>query len=184
MPIIETSVDVSRLSFVPVSSVPDGIDERAYVGLVFAFTGTPSGYLAFLFDESSAREIVEATVPSPPDDEFGEMGTSAIKELGNIMASGFLDGWANVLDTAIDMSTPNYIRDMGSALVDPIAIEVARNQEYAFVFDTLIRARDREFDCVIMAIPEEGDLERALDALDMDAIGEEREAPSFPIDEV
>jgi len=180
----ETTVEIRRINFVPVETIPKDVSDLKKVGVAFTFDGLPSGYLVFLFDDDSAREIVESLLPTTPEDALGEMGESAIKELGNIMASGFLDGWANVLDTAIDMSTPNYIRDMGSALIDPIAIEVARNQEYAFVFDTLIRARDREFDCVIMAIPEEGDLERALDALDMDAIGEEREAPSFPIDEV
>jgi chemotaxis protein CheC len=180
----DTSVEIRRINFVPVESIPKDVSNLRKVGVAFTFDGLPSGYLVFLFDEESAEEIVDALLPTTPEDALGEMGESAIKELGNIMASGFLDGWANVLDTAIDMSTPNYIRDMGSALVDPIAIEVARNQEYAFVFDTLIRARDREFDCVIMAIPEEGDLERALDALEIDDIGKQRDTPSFPIDEV
>ena len=180
----EAGVEIRRINFVPVESIPREISDQRQVGVAFTFDGLPSGYLVFLFDEDSAREIVDALLPTTPENALGEMGESAIKELGNIMASGFLDGWADVLETAIDMSTPNYIRDMGSALVDPIAIEVARNQEYAFVFDTLIKAREREFDCVIMAIPEEGDLERALDALEMGEIGKDREAPSFPIDEV
>jgi chemotaxis protein CheC len=180
----DTEVTIRRINFVPVEAIPQDISDERQVGVAFTYDGLPSGYLVFLFDEESAEEIVEALLPSSPDEALGAMGESAIKELGNIMASGFLDGWANVLDTAIDMSTPNYIRDMGSALVDPIAIEIAQNQEYAFVFDTLIRARDREFDCVIMAIPEEGDLERALDELEMDEIGSEPDAPSFPIDEV
>ncbi len=179
----DTHVEIRRINFVPVESIPRDVSQQRQVGVAFTYDGLPSGYLMFLFDEGSAREIVDALLPSSPEDELGAMGESAIKELGNIMASGFLDGWANVLDTAIDMSTPSYIRDMGSALVDPIAIEIAQDQEYAFVFDTLIRARDREFDCVIMAIPEEGDLERALDALDTSDIGKEPETPSFPIDE-
>ncbi|MEF8774680.1 MAG: chemotaxis protein CheC [Halobacteriales archaeon] len=180
----DAAVDIRRINFVPVETIPRDVSEKRQVGVAFTFDGLPSGYLVFLFDEESAEEIVEALLPSSPEEALGAMGESAIKELGNIMASGFLDGWANVLDTAIDMSTPNYIRDMGSALVDPIAIEIAEDQEYAFVFDTVIVARDREFDTVIMAIPEEGDLERALDALEMDAIGKEPETPSFPIDEV
>jgi chemotaxis protein CheC len=180
----DARVDIRRINFVPVESIPRDVSDQRQVGVAFTFDGLPSGYLVFLFDESSAEEIVEALLPSTPDEALGAMGESAIKELGNIMASGFLDGWANVLDTAIDMSTPNYIRDMGSALIDPIAIEIAQDQEYAFVFDTLIEARDREFDTVIMAIPEEGNLERALDELEMDEIGKEPETPSFPIDEV
>lgn len=179
----DTTVEIRHINFIPVETIPRDVSDKRQVGVAFTFDGLPSGYLVFLFDESSAREIVDALLPTTPDNEFGEMGESAIKELGNIMASGFLDGWANVLDTAIDMSTPNYIRDMGSALVDPIAIEIGQSQEYAFVFDTMIQALEREFDCAIMAIPEEGTLERALDALDIEQIGVEQEAPSFPIDE-
>lgn len=179
----DTHVEIRRINFVPVETIPRDVSQQRQVGVAFTYDGLPSGYLVFLFDEPSAREIVDALLPSSPEDELGAMGESAIKELGNIMASGFLDGWANVLNTAIDMSTPSYIRDMGAALVDPIAIEMAQDQEFAFVFDTLIKARDREFDCVILAIPEEGDLERALDTLDIDDIGAERETPSFPIDE-
>jgi len=109
-------------------------------------------------------------VPNEPDDEFGQMGQSAIKELGNIMASGFLDGWANVLDTTIDHSPPEYIHDMGAAVIDPVVIQLGENQEFAFVFDTVVQAADREFDCNIYAIPDEADLERAINDLPMDRI--------------
>ncbi|GAA0660513.1 chemotaxis protein CheC [Natronoarchaeum mannanilyticum] len=169
---IDTSVEIRRLNFVPLEALPEEIDDEQLVGVAFEFDGTPSGYLLFLFDESSAREIVRAMVPNEPDDEFGEMGQSAIKELGNIMASGFLDGWANVLDTTIDHSPPEYIHDMGAAVIDPVVIQLGENQEFAFVFDTVVQAADREFDCNIYAIPDEADLERAINDLPMDRIEE------------
>jgi len=181
---IETSVEIRRLNFVSLETIPEEIANEKKVGVAFSFDGTPSGYLLFLFDESSAREIVEATVPSPPDDEFGEMGTSAIKELGNIMASGFLDGWANVLDTTIDHSTPEFIHDMGAAVIDPVVIDLGEDQEYAFVFDTQIQAADRAFDCDIYAIPNEEDLERALNDLDVDRVEDAKTTAEFPVDEV
>jgi len=121
-------------------------------------------------------------MPTEPDDEFGQMGQSAIKELGNIMASGFLDGWANVLETTIDHSTPEYIHDMGAAVIDPVVIQLGENQEFAFVFDTRVQAADREFDCNIYAIPDESDLEQAINDLPMDRI---EDAPTkAAIDEI
>ncbi|WP_135820082.1 chemotaxis protein CheC [Halostella litorea] len=180
---IETEVDIRRLNFVSLETIPEEISDEPLVGVAFSFDGTPSGYLLFLFDESSAREVVEATVPSPPEDEFGEMGTSAIKELGNIMASGFLDGWANVLDTTIDHSTPEFVHDVGPAVIDPVVIDLGENQEYAFVFDTQIEADDREFDCDIYAIPDEADLERALNDLDVDRVEDAKTTAEFPVDE-
>ncbi|QSW98100.1 chemotaxis protein CheC [Haloterrigena alkaliphila] len=170
---IDTSVEIRRLNFVSLEAIPEQVADEKLVGVAFEFDGMPSGYLLFLFDEESAHEIVDAMVPMEVDEDgFGEMGTSAIKELGNIMASGFLDGWANVLDTTIDHSTPEFIHDMGAAAVDPVIIQLGEDQEFAFVFDTVVVADGREFDCEVYAIPDEADLERALNNLDVDRIEE------------
>ncbi|MFA9425252.1 chemotaxis protein CheC [Natronorubrum sp. A-ect3] len=170
---IETSVDIRRLNFVSLEAIPQQLPDETLVGVAFEFDGMPSGYLLFLFDEESAHEIVDAMVPMAVDEDgFGEMGTSAIKELGNIMASGFLDGWANVLDTTIDHSPPEFIHDIGAAAVDPVIIQLGENQEFTFVFDTVVMADGREFDCEVYAIPDENDLERALNDLEVDRIEE------------
>jgi len=170
---IDTSVEIRRLNFVSLEAIPEQVANEKLVGAAFEFDGMPSGYLLFLFDEDSAHEIVDAMVPMEVDEDgFGEMGTSAIKELGNIMASGFLDGWANVLDTTIDHSTPEFIHDIGAAAVDPVIIQLGENQDFAFVFDTIVVADGREFDCQVYAIPDESDLERALNNLEVDRIEE------------
>ncbi|ELZ14650.1 CheC domain protein [Natrinema thermotolerans DSM 11552] len=177
---IDTSVEIRRLNFVSLEAIPEQVAEEKLVGVAFEFDGMPSGYLLFLFDEESAHEIVDAMVPMEVDEDgFGEMGTSAIKELGNIMASGFLDGWANVLDTTIDHSTPEFIHDMGAAAVDPVIIQLGENQDFAFVFDTVVVADGREFDCEVYAIPDESDLERALNNLDVDRIEDAKTTAEF-----
>ncbi|WP_435360462.1 chemotaxis protein CheC [Haloarchaeobius sp. DFWS5] len=181
---METSVKIRRLKFASLEAIPQEIDDEMLVGVAHELDGTPSGYLLFLFDERSAREVVEATLPSPPDEGFGELGKSAIKELGNIMASGFIDGWANVLDTTIDHSPPQYIHDYGAAVIDPVIIQLGENQDFAFVFDTVIMANDREFDCSIYAIPDERDLERALNDLDIDRIEDAETKADFQMDEL
>ena len=168
---IDTSVEIRRLNFVSLETIPEQVTDRMLVGVAFEFDGTPSGYLLFLFDEESAHRIVDAMVPMETDqDGFGEMGRSAITELGNIMASGFLDGWANVLDTTIDHSTPEFIHDIGAAAIDPVVIQLGESQDFAFVFDTQVVADGQEFDCDVYAIPDEDDLERALNDLDVDKI--------------
>ena len=165
---IETSVDVSRLSFVPVSAVPDRVDDRTYVGLVFAFTGTPSGYLAFLFDESSARTLAASSIPMDTGSGWGEMEASAMKELGNIMTSGFIDGWANVLETTIDHSPPQFVHDGGPAILRAVAGKLDRGQRYAFVVDSTVRTADRDVACDIYALPDAEQLRRALAAIRTD----------------
>ena len=162
---IETDVDVSRLSFVPIEDVPNTARDEVYLGTVMEFKGTPGGYLAILFDEPSARTIVDATVPMELDEPLGDMGESAIQEMGNIMTSGFIDGWANVLQTSIDHTPPELVHDLGTAILSPIAGRLGQSQEYAFLMDSTVVTPEGEFNCEIYAIPDEQKLKEALDAL-------------------
>ncbi|WP_327052569.1 chemotaxis protein CheC [Halomicrococcus gelatinilyticus] len=176
---IETAVDVTTLSFVPVEELPDDLRARTYVGVVLEFDGPPSGYVMILFDEGSARDVATALVPEGREradedapETFGEMDRSAIREVGNVMASSFVDGWANALDTTIDISPPEFVHDMGGAIVDPVAVSLGQRQQFAFVSDATIRADDRAFDCSLYALPDETELRDVLDALDADATAE------------
>lgn len=161
---IETDITVSYLDFVPVENVPGVLDDGQYVGAAFEFTGPPDGYLTIFFDEDGARNVADAMLPDGADDDMRE---SAISELGNITASGFVDGWANALDTTIDISTPGYFRDLGRAVLDSIAAQLGMGQEFAYVFDVTVTGRT-DLGCRICAFPEEGGLRTALTDVDSD----------------
>jgi chemotaxis protein CheY-P-specific phosphatase CheC len=164
---IDTRVDISDLSFVPVEDVPGELSDREYVGVVLEFDGLPGGYIVILFDEASAREVVAALVPGADSvEEFDETARSAVEELGNVMTSSFVDGWANVLDATIDISTPRFVHDMGSAVAESVVARLGRTQANAVLFDATLRADDREFDCEIYALPDETELRAMLDELE------------------
>jgi chemotaxis protein CheY-P-specific phosphatase CheC len=158
-----TDVDVSRLSFVPVEGVPMELTDDARRGVVLEFTGTPSGYIAILFDHDSAENIADALMPGMDADPA--MQQSAIQEIGNIVTSGFLDGWADALETTIEISPPTYVDDIASAIVDPLVTELARTQDYAFLIDSAIVTPDETFTCDIYALPDERELRAAFDQL-------------------
>lgn len=160
---IDTNVDVSRLSFVPIESIPMQLTDEARRGVVLEFTGTPSGYIVILFDPDSAESVADALMPGM--DANPAMRKSAIQEIGNIVTSGFLDGWANSLETTIDISTPTYVDDIGSAIVDPLVTELAQTQEYAFLIDSAIATPDETFTCDIYALPDERELRSAFEQL-------------------
>jgi chemotaxis protein CheY-P-specific phosphatase CheC len=160
---IDTTVDVSRLSFVPVEGVPMELTDDARRGVVLEFTGTPSGYIAILFDHESAESVADALMPGMDADP--EMQKSAIQEIGNIVTSGFLDGWADSLGTTIDISPPRYVDDIASAIVDPLVAELARTQDYAFLIDSAIVTPDGAITCDIYALPDEQELRTAFDQL-------------------
>lgn len=163
---LDTSVDVSRLRFVPLSGVPKQVGNDQFVGVVFELTGLPSGYLVVLFDEASAKTVASSMMPGgSEEDGIGTMTEGAIKELGNIMTSGFIDGWANVLQTSIEHSPPNFVHDMGESIMSPVVGKLGQQQDYAFVIDSAIEIDGQEGQCDIYALPDERELARALSAL-------------------
>lgn len=162
---IETDITVSYLDFVPVENVPTVLDDGQYIGAAFEFTGPPDGFLTIFFDEEGAERVADALLPEGTTDEA--MRESAISELGNITASGFVDGWANALDTTIDISTPGYFRDLGRAVLDSIAAQLGTSQEFAYVFDATIQG-ETDLGCRVCAFPEEGGLKTALTDVDAD----------------
>jgi chemotaxis protein CheY-P-specific phosphatase CheC len=166
---IETEAEVTRISFAPVEDVPKQVDSRSYVGTAVEFEGTPSGYLMILFDEDSAMNVAEALMPMEPEgDGFTSMHESAIEEMGNIMTSGFIDGWANVLQTSVEHTPPRVVHDMGRAIMDPLAAQVGQHQEHAFIIESTMQTADLEFKSEIHALPDDAELKAALEDLEVD----------------
>ncbi len=162
---LDTSVDVSRLRFVPLADVPTEVGTEPHAGTVFELQGDPSGYLAILFEEDSAAAIADSMLPMEPDEPLGDMAENALCELGNVMTSGFIDGWANVLGTSITHSPPEFVHDIGSATVSPLVAELGKRQDYGFVIDAAIRTEGVQARCDVYALPDERELASALSQL-------------------
>lgn len=166
---IEIEAEVSQISFVPIEDVPRQFGEETYVGTAVEFDGAPSGFLLVLFDEQSAITIAEALMPVEMDaDELTDQHKMAIEELGNIMTSGFVDGWANVLQQSVEHTPPRLVHDMGRAIIDPLAAQLGQFQRHAFVIDSKMKTEDVEFESEIHALPNEQELRSALEELDVD----------------
>jgi two-component system chemotaxis sensor kinase CheA/chemotaxis protein CheC len=166
---IATEAEVSQISFVPIEDVPRQFGEETYVGTAVEFTGAPSGFLLVLFDEQSAITVAEGLMPMEMDsDELTEQHKMAIEELGNIMTSGFVDGWANVLQQSVEHTPPRLVHDMGRSIIDPLAAQLGQHQRHAFVIDSKMKTDEVEFESEIHALPNEQELRDALDDLDID----------------
>jgi len=166
---LDVSAEVTQISFAPIEDVPKQIGNETYVGTVVEFTGLPSGYLLVLFDEQSAINVAEALMPVDPQEEgLTEQHEAAIEELGNIMTSGFVDGWANVLQQSVDHTPPKLVHDMGQAIIDPLAAQLGQHQRHAFIIDSKMQTDGLAFESEIHALPNEAELREALQELQVD----------------
>lgn len=150
---IEARVETSRLRFVPVAAVPAYLGADPVAGTVFGLNDARDGYLAVLFAESSALTVADAMLPVGSDGQFDEMTRSAIREIGGVMTSSFLDGWADLFDDPIEHTSPAFVNGEGATVLDPLLSRIADEREYAFVADTRIRTTDGALGCTMLALP-------------------------------
>jgi chemotaxis protein CheC len=153
----------SHVDFVPVERVPSLLDDAAYEGAIFESEGVVDSVLAILFDEDEPGAVAELLLEDP--EAGSEMAESAVAELGNVTASGFLDEWANALETTIDISTPSHVRDAGGAVLDTVAAAYGERAETVTVVNATIELGD-DVVCRVCTFPSPEDADRLGDIAD------------------
>ena len=175
---IQIGVEVGRTTFVPIPEVSRHAASAPRIGSVAALQAAPGGFIVILFDEESASTVGDALLPIETDESgLTDQHRSAIEEIGNIMTSGFIDGWANALDRKIQHDPPELVEDTASATLGRLVDRLDASQEYAFLLDATVRAAGREINCDLYAIPEEHSFRQVLGEMSMT---EARAAASDP----
>ncbi|PSQ62645.1 MAG: hypothetical protein BRD21_05295 [Halobacteriales archaeon SW_8_66_22] len=163
---IEATVDVTRISLLDREDVGEELRGTAFAGVQFGFEGALAGETVLVFEEERVDDIVEALMPGGCADE--SMAQSGVEEIGNIITSGFVDGWANVLQQSVDHTPPRLVHDMGQAIIDPLAAQLGRHQRHAFIIDARMQTDEVGFESELHALPNEQELRAALDELVVD----------------
>ncbi|MXR21029.1 chemotaxis protein CheC [Halobacterium bonnevillei] len=151
---VDTEMQITKINVLDVEDLVEHLGTQKQVGVNVPLTEQPHGSVLVLFDDASARRVASTMMGGIEGDGGGysDMERSAIREVGNIMTSGFIDGWANVLGRTIDISTPNLFRASGSDIVahcvDP------GEHEIAMVFDATLHAPDADVEAKIYSFPD------------------------------
>ncbi|AAG19391.1 MULTISPECIES: chemotaxis protein CheC [Halobacterium] len=153
----------SHVDFVPVERVPSLLDDAAYEGAIFESEGVVDSVIAILFDETEPGAVAELLLGDA--DAGAEMAESAVSELGNITASGFIDQWANALDTTIDISTPSHVRDAGRAVLDTVAAAYGERADTIAVVNATITLGP-DVTCRVCTFPSPEDADQLADIAD------------------
>ncbi len=160
-------MDVRRTHFVEVADIPEHVDDDVRLGVRVRLRDIPGGHVLVLFPEESAQTITRlllSEVVQQGTDVSSEMARSAVEELGNMMASGFVDGWADVLGTSIDISTPQLVYAPAGEIVERTA--GLADDRLALIFDSDITVPGQEIEAEIYAFPEIEGFVRVINALD------------------
>ena len=151
---VETEMQITKINVIDGGDLGAHLGAEKQVGVNVPLKEQPYGSVLVLFDDESARRVASTMMGGIESDGGGysDMERSAIREVGNIMTSGFIDGWANVLGRTIDISTPQLIRASGDEIADH-CVDPGEH-EIAMVFDATLHAPDADVEAKIYSFPD------------------------------
>jgi len=114
---------VKLLAFDEVGTLMGG-EEQIMAGIYLCVEGDITGSIMFLLKKEAARHLVSKLMGMElPGDEFGEIETSALKEIGNIITGAYLNSLSTLTGLKIYPSVPDLTIDMAGAILSVPAIE-------------------------------------------------------------
>lgn len=151
----DAQMEVTKTNFIDVDDIEAQLDGGKRVGVRVRLLDEPHGHILILFPETSAKKITAIMLSDVVDDMndvSGKMARSAVEEMGNMMASGFIDGWADVLGRAIDIAAPQLVYAPAGEVVTRTA--GLGGDDLALFFDSDLSVPSYQIEAEIYAFPD------------------------------
>ena len=128
--ILDEKVDIS-LPKVKIADFDEAVSalggpETMTVGVLINYSGDGNGMIMFLLDMEDAKSVTDILVQDEEesvDGELSEMKLSAIKEIGNILSSSYINSISALTGMNMEVSVPYIAIDMAGALMSVPIIE-------------------------------------------------------------
>lgn len=162
------SLEVPRVKLTPFSEVSDGLGgpEEEVLGLFFRIFGKSRGNMLVVMPRPSVERLLDILFNGEGSRRaLGEIEISALKEVGNILVSSYLNAIGRLLDIPLLPSIPAFSMDMAQAVVDLLLIELAEVTQEALVIQTDFNSRDRSFDGHLFLLPDPNSISTILEAV-------------------
>lgn len=125
------------LEFKEINEILGGA-ELIVVGILLQISGDLTGYIMFILRYEAATTLVNLLMgrKSITTEEFTELDISALKEIGNIMASSYLSALSTLTNLRIKPSVPELAIDMAGAILSVPAIQFGKVGDTALYIET------------------------------------------------
>ncbi|RQG90293.1 chemotaxis protein CheC [Natrarchaeobius halalkaliphilus] len=161
-------MDVTKTNFIDIDDIETQLEPGKRVGVRVRLLDPPHGHILVLFPEASAKKITAIMLSDVVDDMSdvsGKMARSAVEEMGNMMASGFIDGWADVLGRVIDIAAPQLVYAPGGDIVTRTA--ALGGDDLALLFDSDLTVPSYQIEAEIYAFPDLEEFVEMVNGIDV-----------------
>jgi len=149
-----------------------GGPEALLAGLLLFLSGDVTGMIMFLLHKDFAQMVISTLTGMEPENvgDLDEFSSSAVCEVGNIMAASYVNAIASMTGQVIDISPPDICVDMVGAILSVPAIYFANiGDKIIFIQDEFDKKEgDRRSSSHILMIPETDSLKTLMTKLGLD----------------
>lgn len=142
-----------------------GGEEQIMAGIYLVVEGDITGSILFLLEKDSARHLVSKLMGMELEgEEFSEIETSALKEIGNIITGSYLNSLSTMTNLKIYPSVPALSIDMAGAILSVPAIEFGTIGDKILLIQTQF-TDEMELDGYFILVPDMESYEKILSSL-------------------
>jgi chemotaxis protein CheC len=143
----EIIINVPKVKILGFNEAVDfvGGPENLVVGVLIKLLGDIEGLILYIFEKNFVSTILNTFFGKKFDIniKLDDMDESTLKEIGNIMASSYVNAIGSMTDLFIDISVPSICVDMAGAILSVPAIEFAKlGNKVLFIDDSFSIGED------------------------------------------
>ena len=126
----EININVPHVRILGFNDVADyvGGPENVVLGVLIKLSGDVDGMILYVFNDDLIKNVLKVFFGKDYTSvsELDEMDMSALNEIGNIMASSYVNAPSSMTSLTIDVSVPSMCVDMAGAILSVPSIEFAQ----------------------------------------------------------
>ena len=165
---LKIDMSVPQVELMPVERITTaiGAEDEVIVGIMLGVEMDIDGSMMFLLDMKSAHHLVNRLMMRDLsyDKDFDEMDLSALKEIGNIIASSYLSAPAGLTNMTISPTVPFVTVDMAAAILSVPAVMFGMMGDNALLIKTEI-GDEESISGYFILMPEEDSFKKILTSL-------------------
>lgn len=145
---------VELLTFAELAEVIGGA-ETLVAGILLSLEGDIQGSMLFILESNAARLLVQQLMGCKDDstEQFTEMETSALQEIGNIISGAYLSAISSLTNMLITASVPSLAFDMAGAILSVPAIEFGKLGDKALLIESQFKDMGVDISGYFILIP-------------------------------
>lgn len=133
-------LQVPQVLITDISKVPEllGGAEKMVVGIYLQVLGSARGNILMIFPRENAIRMLDKLLSrdNTKGGLLSELEVSALKEVGNILASAYLNALGSMLKMTLIPSVPVLSFDMAGAVVDYVLVDLAADGDLSLMVET------------------------------------------------